>query len=152
MHTFAPLILLHENGYKALPMPVRILIVEDSDVLRRSVCSMLQGCADFYVVGEACDGVQAINQSKALQPDVILLDVSMPNLSGLRAAPRILQVSPQSKILMFSQHDASYLVSAALNAGALGYVVKSDAGQDLLAGLRATSKGEQFLSSGVTVA
>jgi len=113
---------------------------------------MLQGCADFCVVGEACDGVQAINQSKALQPDVILLDVSMPNLSGLRAAPRILQVSPQSKILMFSQHDASYLVSAALNAGALGYVVKSDAGQDLLAGLRATSKGEQFLSSGVTAA
>jgi DNA-binding NarL/FixJ family response regulator len=133
-------------------MPVRILIVEDSDVLRHSVWSILQGCADFYVVGEACDGVQAINQSKALQPDVILLDVSMPNLSGLRAAPRILQVSPQSKILMFSQHDASYLVSAALNAGALGYVVKSDAGQDLLAGLRATSKGEQFLSSGVTVA
>jgi DNA-binding NarL/FixJ family response regulator len=133
-------------------MPVRILIVEDSDVLRHSVCSMLQGCADFCVVGEACDGVQAINQSKALQPDVILLDVSMPNLSGLRAAPRILQVSPQSKILMFSQHDASYLVSAALNAGALGYVVKSDAGQDLLAGLRATSKGEQFLSSGVTAA
>ena len=133
-------------------MPVRILIVEDSDVLKHSVCSMLQGCADFCVVGEACDGVQAINQSKALQPDVILLDVSMPNLSGLRAAPRILQVSPQSKILMFSQHDASYLVSAALNAGALGYVVKSDAGQDLLAGLRATSKGEQFLSSGVTAA
>ncbi|MFZ0860990.1 MAG: response regulator transcription factor [Candidatus Sulfotelmatobacter sp.] len=133
-------------------MPVRILIVEDSNVLRHSVCSMLQGCADFCVVGEACDGVQAINQSKALQPDVILLDVSMPNLSGLRAAPRILQVSPQSKILMFSQHDASYLVSAALNAGALGYVVKSDAGQDLLAGLRATSKGEQFLSSGVTAA
>jgi DNA-binding NarL/FixJ family response regulator len=113
---------------------------------------MLQGCADFCVVGEACDGVQAINQSKELQPDVILLDVSMPNLSGLRAAPRILQVSPQSKILMFSQHDASYLVSAALNAGALGYVVKSDAGHDLLAGLRATSKGKQFLSSAVTPA
>ena len=152
MDNLSPMILLHENGYKALPMPVRILIVEDSDVLRHSVCSMLQGCADFCVVGEACDGVQAINQSKALQPDVILLDVSMPNLNGLRAAPRILQVSPQSKILMFSQHDASYLVSAALNAGALGYVVKSDAGQYLLAGLRATSKGEQFLSSGVTVA
>jgi chemotaxis response regulator CheB len=83
MDTLSPLILLHENGYKALPMPVRILIVEDSDVLRRSVCSMVQGCADFYVVGEACDGVQAINQSKALQPDVILLDMSMPNLSGL---------------------------------------------------------------------
>jgi DNA-binding NarL/FixJ family response regulator len=146
------MILLHENGYKALSIPVRILVVEDSDVLRHSVCSMLQGCADFCVVGEACDGVQAINQSKALQPDVILLDVSMPNLNGLRAAPRILQVSPQSKILMFSQHDASYLVSAALNAGAVGYVVKSDAGRDLLAGLRATSKGEQFLSSGVIAA
>ena len=133
-------------------MPVRILIVEDSDAFRHSVRSMLEGCADFCVVGEACDGVQAINQSKELQPDVILLDVSMPNLSGLRAAPRILQVSPQSKILMFSQHDASYIVSAALNAGALGYVVKSDAGHDLLAGLRATSNGKEFLSSGVTPA
>src|ERR1700730_15255545 len=127
-------------------MPVRILVADDSDLLRHGVCSMLRGCADFSVVGEACDGFQAINQSKELQPDVILLDMSMPNLSGLRAAPRILQVSPESKILMFSQHDASYIVSAALNAGALGYVVKSDAAQDLLAGLRATSKGVQFLS------
>lgn len=127
-------------------MPVRILVADDSDLLRHSVCSMLRGCADFSVVGEACDGFQAINQSKKLRPDVILLDMSMPNLSGLRAAPRILQVSPESKILMFSQHDASYIVSAALNAGALGYVVKSDAAQDLLAGLRATSKGVRFLS------
>src|SRR5579864_7844292 len=104
MDTLSPMILLHENGYKALLMPARILIVEDSDVLRQRVCSMLQACEDFYVVGEACDGVQAINLSKALQPDVILLDVSMPSLNGLRAAPRILQVSPQSKILTFSQH------------------------------------------------
>jgi len=152
MEILSPLMLLHQNGYKALLTPVRILIVEDSDVLRHRVCSMLRDCADFYVVGEACDGVQAINQSMELQPDVVLLDVSMPNLSGLGAAPRILQVSPQSKILMFSQHDASYLVSAALNAGALGYVVKYDAGRDLLAGLRATSRGKQFLSSGVSAA
>jgi two-component system, NarL family, response regulator NreC len=131
-------------------MPIRVLIVEDSDALRQSVCSMLRDCSDLQVIGEACDGVQAINQSKELQPDVILLDVSMPKLNGLRAAPCILQVSPQSKILMFSQHDASYIVSAALNAGALGYVVKSDVERDLLAGLRTISKGEQFLSSGVT--
>jgi len=130
-------------------MPVRVLIVEDSEAVRRSVCSMLQGCTDFHVVGEARDGFQAINQSSALQPDVILLDVSLPNLSGIEAVPRIHQVSPESKVLMFSLHNSAMAISAALNAGALGYLVKSDAGRDLLAGLRATGQGEAFFSSGV---
>jgi len=130
-------------------MPVRVLIVEDSEAVRQSVCSMLQGCTDFHVVGEARDGFQAINQSRVLQPDVILLDVSMPNLSGIEAVPRIHQVSPESKVLMFSLHDSSTAVIAALDAGALGYLVKSDAECDLLAGLRATGQGEAFFSSGV---
>jgi len=130
-------------------MPVRILIVDDSAVIRHSVCSMLQGSADFSVVGEAGDGFQAINQSKSLQPDVVLLDVSMPNLNGLEATPLIHQVSPESRILMFSYDDSSNVAAAAVIAGALGYVVKSDAGRDLLAGLRATSQGKRFFSSGM---
>jgi DNA-binding NarL/FixJ family response regulator len=129
-------------------VPIRILVAEDSEIVRHTVCSLLQRCQDFNVVGEASDGFQAIDQSRALQPDVILLDVSMPNLSGLGAAPCILQVSPESKILMFSQYDSSNIIAAALKAGALGYVVKSDAARNLLAGLRATSQGEQFISSG----
>ena len=83
-------------------MPVRVLLVEDSEAIRRSVCCMLQDSADFDVIGEANDGEQGINQSQTLQPDVILLDLSMPILSGIGAAPRMLQVSPDSKILMFS--------------------------------------------------
>jgi len=133
-------------------MPVSVLIVEDSEVVRHSVCSMLQDSAEFSVVGEASDGVEGISQSQALRPDVILLDLSMPNLSGLGAAPRMLQVSPDSKILMFSQYDSRDIVTASLNAGALGYVVKSDAGKDLMAGLLATSQGKQFVSSGVVAA
>jgi DNA-binding NarL/FixJ family response regulator len=113
---------------------------------------MLQDSADFRVIGEANDGVQGINQTQTLQPDVILLDLSMPILSGLGAAPRMLQVSPDSKILMFSHYDSAHIVTASLNAGALGYVVKSDAGQDLMAGLLATSQGKQFVSSGVVAA
>jgi DNA-binding NarL/FixJ family response regulator len=131
-------------------MSVRVLIVEDSEVVRHSVCSMLQDSADFNVVGEANDGVQGIGQSQTLQPDVILLDLSMPILSGLGAAPRMLQVSPDSKILMFSHYDSASIVTASLNPGELGYVVKSDAGKDLMAGLLATSQGKQFVSSGVT--
>ena len=111
---------------------------------------MLQDSAEFNVVGEASDGVQGISQSEILQPDVILLDVSMPILSGLGAAPRMLQVSPGSKILMFSHYDSASIVNASLNAGALGYVRKSDA-KDLMAGLLATSQGKQFVSSGVVV-
>jgi DNA-binding NarL/FixJ family response regulator len=133
-------------------MGVRILIVEDSEVVRHSVCSILQDSPDFNVVGEANDGLQGISQSQTLQPDVILLDLSMPILSGLGAAPRMLQVSPDSKILMFSNYDSAHIVTASLNAGALGYVVKSDAGQDLLAGLLAISQGKQFVSSGVVAA
>lgn len=123
-------------------MPVRVLIVEDSEVVRHSVCSMLQDSADFNVVGEASAGVEGISQSQTLQPDVILLDLSMPILSGLGAAPRMLQVSPDSKILMFSHHESASIVTASLNAGALGYVVKSDAGKDLMAGLLATEPGQ----------
>ena len=133
-------------------MPVSVLIVEDSEAVRHGVCSMLQDSADFKVVGEANDGVQGISQSQTLQPDVILLDLSMPILSGLGAAPRMLQVSPDSKILMFSHHDSASIVTASLNAGALGYVVKSDAHKDLMAGLLATSQGRQFVSSGVVAA
>jgi len=113
---------------------------------------MLQDSVEFNVVGEASDGVQGISQSEILQPDVILLDLYMPILSGLGAAPRMLQVSPDSKILMFSHHDSASIVTASLNAGALGYVVKCDAGKDLMAGLLATSQGKQFVSSGVVVA
>jgi two-component system, NarL family, nitrate/nitrite response regulator NarL len=133
-------------------MSVSVLIVEDSEVVRQSVCSMLRDSADFSVIGEACDGVEGISQSQTLQPDVILLDVSMPILSGLGAAPRMLQVSPDSKILMFGHYDSAGIVSASLNAGALGYVVKSDASKDLMAGLLATSQGKQFVSSGVVAA
>ena len=136
-------------GCRGCLVSVRVLIVEDSEVVRHSVCSMLQDTADFDVVGEANDGVQGINQSQTLQPDVILLDLSMPILSGLGAAPRMLQVSPDSKILMFSHYDSASIVTASLNAGALGYVVKSDASKDLTAGLLATSQGKQFVSSGV---
>jgi len=133
-------------------MPVSVLIVEDSEAIRHSVCGMLQDSVEFNVVGEASDGVQGISQSEILQPDVILLDVSMPILSGLGAAPRMLQVSPGSKILMFSHYDSASIVNASLNAGALGYVVKSDAGKDLMEGLLATSQGKQFVSPGVVVA
>jgi DNA-binding NarL/FixJ family response regulator len=80
-------------------------------------------------------------------------NVSPPMVnSGLGAAPRMLQVSPDSKILMFSHHDSASIVTASLNAGALGYVMKSDAGKDLMAGLLATSQGKQFVSAGVVVA
>ena len=133
-------------------MPVSVLIVEDSEAIRHGVCSILQDSAEFNVVGEASDGVQGISQSEILQPDVILLDLSMPILSGLGAAPRMLQVSPDSKILMFSHYDSASIVTASLKAGALGYVTKSDAGKDLMAGLLATSQGKQFVSSGVVVA
>jgi CheY-like chemotaxis protein len=103
-----------------VPMSVRILVAEDSALVRYSVRSLLQRCPDFHVVGEACDGFQAIDQSTTLQPDVVLLDVSMPNLSGLGAAPRIHEVSPESKILMFSQGGSANVVTAAMNGGRTG--------------------------------
>ncbi len=120
--------------------PLRILIADDHEAVRRCVRSLLASREDWDICGEAVDGYDAIRKAKELKPDVVLLDISMPHLSGLEAAPVIRKETPQSEILIFSQHEASQMRQAALQAGARGYVAKSDAARDLLAAIEAVSQ------------
>src|SRR5271170_2086235 len=126
---------------------VRIFIVDDYEPWRRAVCSILEQCKDLEVICEGSDGLEAVQKSAALQPDLILLDIGLPHLNGMEAARQIRKVSPGSKILFLTSHDSPDLVQEALRIGALGYVIKSDAASDLLPAVSAVVRDQRFVRS-----
>ena len=126
---------------------VRVLLVDDYHAWHRFVATTLQNAGGFQVVREVGDGVEAVQQAEELQPDLVLLDIGLPNMNGLEAARRIRQVSPNAKILFVSENRSEDIVEAALNTGAGGYVLKSDAGSELLPGIRAVLEGKRFISA-----
>jgi DNA-binding NarL/FixJ family response regulator len=125
---------------------VRVLIVDGSQEWRRAVASTLQQNPNLVVIGESSDGIEAIQKSGELQPDLILLDVRLPNLSGLDAARRIRKVAPVSKILFLSSYADPEFLLEAVRIGALGFVVKSAAANELLSAVSAVMRGERFIS------
>jgi DNA-binding NarL/FixJ family response regulator len=127
---------------------VRVLVVEDYEPFRRYICATLGKSPDFWIVGEVSDGLQAVHEAEALQPDLILLDIGLPTLNGIEAARRIRQLSPKSKILFVSQESSPEVIEAALNSGALGYVVKAHAASELLPAVEALLQGKRFVSRG----
>jgi len=131
-------------------LSVRILIVDDSRNWRRAVCSILQEHLDFIVICESSDGLDAVRKSEELQPDLILLDIGLPQLNGLEAARQIRTVAPRSRILFVSSYDYPDLLSEALQIGALGFVVKSNVARDLLPAIRTVMRDEQFIGTGVS--
>ena len=126
---------------------IRVLVVDDFEPFRRIVCSALQNELELPTIVEALDGVEAIELSQVLQPDLILLDIGLPKLNGIEAARRIRELAPQSKILFVSQESSVDVVQTALTLGASGYVVKMDAGKELLTAVRAVLRGERFVGS-----
>lgn len=128
-------------------MPVlRTLVVEDHIDLRKLLRSMLLEKTECVVIAEASDGMQAIEQSKELQPDLILLDLSLQNLNGMEAGRQIRKLSPHSKILFLSQESSPEVIQGAFRMGASGYLLKSDATELPLA-VAALLRGEVFVSS-----
>lgn len=121
-------------------------MVEDFEPFRRAVTSILQRQSELQIISESSDGLEAVRKAEELQPDLILLDIGLPKLNGIEAARRIRRVSPGSKILFVSQESSVDLAREALTLGAQGYVVKSDAGSDLLTAVNAVLRGETFLS------
>ena len=127
---------------------VRILIVDDHPVVRHGLRTLLEIQEGWEVVDEARDGVEALEKADRLVPDVIVLDVSMPKMNGLEACRRIRQAVPKSEILIVTQHDSPQMMREAVAAGARGYVVKSNAGRDLLPAVEAVSQHKPFTVRG----
>lgn len=126
---------------------VRILLVDDFEPWRSFVASLLQKNPEWQIVGEASDGLEAVQKAKEFQPDLIVLDLGLPKLNGIEAAPSIRKVAPESKILFLSENRDSEVVAAALSAGGHGYVVKSDGASELLLAVQAVLQGKRFVSS-----
>jgi CheY-like chemotaxis protein len=124
----------------------RILIVDDYEPWRRFATSALQNQPGLLIVGEAADGLRAVEQARELHPDLILLDISLPTLNGIEAARRIRQHSSNPRILFCSQNLSPAVAEKAFGIGAAGYVIKSDAASDLLPAVAAVLRGERFVS------
>ena len=128
---------------------VTVLIADDGDAFRRAVSSILADLPELKTLAEAADGAEAIKLAAELNPDLVLLDVGLPIVNGVEAAAKIRAVAPNAKLIFLTQHDSPDFVSAALRAGALGYVLKVDVGNELLQAAMAVVCGEQYLSSGI---
>jgi DNA-binding NarL/FixJ family response regulator len=128
---------------------IRILVVEDFIPFRSFLRSLLQQRPEWQVVAEVLDGLQAVQKAKELSPDLILLDIGLPNLNGIEAARQIREIAPKSRILFVSQESSADVVHEALALGAYGYVLKLNAASELSAAVEAVLKGTRFVSSGL---
>lgn len=129
-------------------MNVRILVVEDYEPFRHFVSLIIQEVPELQIISAVSDGLKAVQTAQELQPDLILLDVCLPRLNGLEAARRIRELAPGSKILFVSQEASAGVVQEAFRSGAWAYVLKSDAGVELLTAIHSVLRGEKFASSG----
>ncbi len=131
-------------------MKLKILIADDHEIVRQGIAAMIEGEDCCRVCGQAVDGRDAVQQAEKLQPDVVLLDISMPELNGIDATRQIRRVAPDSKVIIFTMHDAERLVHEVFQAGAAGYVLKSDVGTHLLKAIRTVGEGKRYFSSKVS--
>ncbi len=131
-------------------MPVRILVADDHEVVRGGLRTLLESQPGWEVCGEAGTGREALQKAKQLKPDVIVLDITMPDLDGLQATRQILRAAPKAEVLILSMHESEQVVREVLDAGARGYVMKSDAARDLVAAVDALGRHKPFFSAKVS--
>jgi DNA-binding NarL/FixJ family response regulator len=129
---------------------LRILIADDHEVVRRGIVGMLTSRTNWEVCGEASDGREAMQLVEKLKPDLVILDITMPGLNGIDAARQIRKTMPDVKILIYSMHYAERLVQEVFQAGADGYVLKTDAGRHLIQAIESIMSGQKFFSSKVS--
>src|SRR5271166_47246 len=131
-------------------MSLQLLIADDHEIVRRGLRAILETQQDWTVVGEAVTGRQAIDQAREHPPDIAIIDIGMPELNGLEATRQILKLLPQTEVLILTMHESEQIVREVLAAGARGYVLKSDAGKDLVAAVEALCQHRTFFSSKVS--
>jgi DNA-binding NarL/FixJ family response regulator len=125
----------------------RVLIVDDHVYVRRGVRGILDQLPDWEICGEAANGKEAIRLNEELKPDILVMDISMPEMDGLEAARIIRRTHPKTRIILLTLHNSQELIKTALRAGASGYVLKSDAEEELVAALHAVAKEETYIST-----
>jgi DNA-binding NarL/FixJ family response regulator len=125
---------------------LRILVVEDNESVRKQICQRLTSHPGFEVICEAANGLEGVRNAEELQPDIVVLDISMPIFGGIEAAARIRRVAPKARIVFLSQHKLEGVAQAAIASGGHAYVVKSDASADLIPAIKAVVNGKQFVS------
>jgi DNA-binding NarL/FixJ family response regulator len=130
-------------------MPTRVLLADDHALIRQGLKTLLE-TRGFQVVGEASDGQEALRSAEKTQPDVAILDISMPVLNGVDATRELKKSSPNTKIILLTQHDEDQYVTEALHAGAKGYVLKSQAAEDLVHAIREVCRGSVYLSPSIS--
>jgi DNA-binding NarL/FixJ family response regulator len=123
---------------------IRVLVADDHTIVRQGLVGILKASDDVEVVGEAADGAEAVEKAAKLKPDVVVLDVTMPHLSGLEAARRIRETVPATRILVLTMHDDEEYVLKMVRAGASGYLLKDSAASELIAGIRALKSGNVY--------
>ena len=124
---------------------IRVLVVDDHAIMRDGIRAMLSVVDDVDVIGEAADGKQAVERVQEMEPDVVVMDIAMPDMDGIEATRRIQKKSPRVRLLILTQHDNKEYILSAIKAGASGYVPKRALGSDLVTAIRAVHKGQSFL-------
>jgi len=128
---------------------LHVLIVDDHEVVRRGLRALIESRPEWEVCGEATTGREAVEKASNLKPNVVVMDIAMPELNGLEATRQVLKAVPRTAVLILTAHESEQLVREVLEAGAQGYVLKSDAGRDLVAAIEALSQHKVFFTSSV---
>ena len=129
---------------------VRIILADDHTIVRQGLAKLLEGEPDLKVVGEAEDGRQAVSQVQKYTPDIVLMDIAMPNLNGIEATRQIKKISPQTKVIILSMHSHDRYINELFSLGASGYLLKNSTGTDIINAIHAALQGNTYLSPSIS--
>jgi DNA-binding NarL/FixJ family response regulator len=133
-----------------MPMPIRVLLADDHTIVRDGLRLILEEQNDIAVVGGVDDGMEAVKKVRALLPDVVVMDITMPELNGIEATIQIREISPSTRVVILSVHSSVEHIYHSLRAGALGYLLKESAGREVVAAVRAAYAGCRYLSNKIS--
>lgn len=131
-------------------MATKVLLVDDHEIMREGISALLRRYSEFEVVGQAADGRQALEMVSQLEPDIIIMDVGMPNLNGVDATKQLLSINPRLKVMALSTHSDGAVVAKMIKAGAMGYILKESAFEELIEGLNTLLDGRTFLCNKIS--
>ena len=129
---------------------VRILLADDHTIVRQGLARLLEEQSDLKIVGEATNGLAVVEQTLALKPDIVIMDIAMPRMNGIEAAKRIRKQLPKTKILILSMYSHEHYIHNLLETGVSGYLLKDSSGRDIIKAIRSAMKNETFLSPGIS--